>query len=235
MHDQSAHGRKGSIKAGFKNWNGQINKLFESVDELDEARFERGNPLQAVFIEAAGFNGKPQVLSQAEFDALEGDTMYRAVTDSAQVEDYKTSEVQYAGTGVYGNGSYTSTIRDTTELYAGDYNNDAKVLDSRIMEMKMLPDANVLTFDNDTQVKFFAKDTIREFEEQYKASGANPAEVQDVQWRLANEGDWTNIAIMQGVDAIKFPVRLAIPEAGIPAEYYTIVLNRGKVAINGKS
>ena len=236
-HDQANHGRKGPIKAGFSNWNGQINKLFESIDTLEEADFMRGNATQAVFIEAAGFNGKPKVLSKAEFDALEGETVYRAVTDADMIDDYKNSEVQYAGSGTFGNGTYASERKESTEYYAGDSQGDKSVIDSRTMEMKLLPEAKVLNFESVQELREYASDISQKFETQYEASGANPAEMQDVSWRLSNEGDYTAFAIMSGVDAIRFNIEK--PAKDLPAlseqgEYYTIILNRGKVAINGK-
>jgi len=227
MHDQTSHGRKGPIAAGFENWNSKIPKLIQSAESIDSTR---GNGLQATIIEAAGFNGKPQILSQAEFDALEGETVYRAVTQEWQVKDYQESIVQYAGEGSFGNGTYSTNYKDTVSYYAGDTNGKQNIIDSRTMEMKLLPEANVMTFDDAFKLKEWRSNLSNNFVEQYKASGKNPAEVLDVQWNLANDSDWTNIAIMSGIDAIRFQ-----PIAGDKGEYYTIILNRGKVAINGKS
>lgn len=223
QHDQASHGRKGPIKAGFQNWNSQVSKLIESAEQIDSIR---GNALQTVFIEAAGFNGKPQLLSQEEFDAIESESLYRGVTDPAFLEDYKESLVQYAGVGAFGNGTYSTNVKDSTIYYTGA-ESKAEIA-TRTMEMKLMPDANVVSFDNPLAVQAYAKNLTQDFIEQYKASGKNPQEVQEVQWSFDNAGDWTNIAIMQGIDAIRFEA-YNNPQRG---EYFTVILNRGKVAIN---
>jgi hypothetical protein len=221
--------KKKSINPGFKNWNNQIGKIFAVVDKKGEFG-PRGDVMQATFIEKSGFNGKPQVLSQAEFDALEGETIYRGVTFEGMVTDYIESEVQYAGQGSFGNGTYNSNLKETAETYASGSGPDAGDLEAKVMEMKLLPDANVLLFEEVPELREWASQKTTEFLEGYKKSGANPAEYQEAEWKLFNEGDWTNIAIMLGIDAVRFKVPLTDKE-----EYYTITLNRGKVAINGKS
>jgi hypothetical protein len=221
--------KKKGIEPGFKNWNNQIGKIFAVVDKKGEFG-PRGDVMQATFIEKSGFNGKPQVLSQAEFDALEGETIYRGVTFEGMVTDYIESEVQYAGQGSFGNGTYNSNLKETAETYASGSGPDAGDLQARVMEMKLLPDANVLLFEEVPELREWASQKTTEFLEGYKKSGANPAEYQEAEWKLFNEGDWTNIAIMLGIDAVRFKVPLTDKE-----EYYTITLNRGKVAINGKS
>lgn len=223
LHDQSSHGRKGPIKAGYKNWNPQLQKLLEDKDQIDSTR---GNALLATVTEAAGFNEKPTILSQAEFDALEGETLYRGVTDEAFIGDFKESLVQYAGEGSFGNGTYATNDVESTRYYTGAENN----YDRLTMEMKLLPDANVMSFNDPYALKEWRSNLAKDFVEQYKATGANPAEVLEVEWNLANDSDWTNIAIMNGIDAIRFN-----PIGGTRQEFYTIILNRGKVAINGKS
>jgi hypothetical protein len=227
-HDQAAHGRKGAIPAGYNNWNSKVETLIASAENLDSSR---GNAVQATFIEAAGFNGKPQILSQKDFDALEGETIYRAVSEEWQVKDFQESLVQYGGEGVFGNGTYSTNTRESATFYAGDNGNKKDIIDSRTMEMKLLPEANVITFDDAFKLKEYSSDLSNKFVEQYKAFGKNPAEVLEVQWQLANDNDWTNIAIMNGVDAVRFK---PIDGEG-KTEYYTIILNRGKVAMNGKS
>lgn len=222
-HDQSSHGRKGPIKAGYQNWNSEITGILERKDQLDSIR---GNALLATVTEAAGFNEKPSVLSQSEFDALEGETLYRGVTDPSFITDYKESLVPFAGEGSFGNGTYTTNDVESTRYYTGREKN----FDEVTMEMKLLPDANVISFNDPYALKEWRSNLTKDFVAQYKKTGANPAEVLDVEWNLANDSDWTNIAIMNGIDAIRFN-----PIGESKQEFYTIILNRGKVAINGKS
>lgn len=229
LHDQSSHGRKGPIPAGYNNWNSHLYKLLLDSEQIDSVR---GNAIQATILEAAGFNGKPQILSQKEFDAMKGETLYRGVTDKAFIEDYKNSLVQYAGEGSFGNGTYASSSKDTTAYYTmkDTPSADEKSWESRVMEMKLTPDAKVMAFDDVMQMRMWQKEISDKFITQYQRSGATLEKVQEVEYQLHNDGDWTNFAIMQGVDAITFKV----PESKIN-ETYAIILNRGKVAINGKS
>jgi hypothetical protein len=231
--------KKKGVKPGFKNWNKEVEKIFEDWDNdlIDgvEGTYEYdGNILQANFIKKAGFNGKPKVLSQEEFDAIEAEPIYRGHQSTSFVKSYTDGETQYAGEGYFGNGTYTSNKKDTAETYAAGKGGPEALtkaeIEERTLEMKMLPDANVLSFDEVPELREWADQKTREFLEGYEKSGANPAQMQEAEWRLFNEADYTNIAIMLGIDAIRFKVPLTDKE-----EYYTIILNRGKVAINGKS
>ena len=234
VDEQSAKAR---IEPGFPNWISSVEKLVDSaVGEYDEDTGEstnsvvdpsRGNAIHAVFVEAAGFNGKPTLLSQEEFDALEGETIYRAVNSADQVKDFKESPVQYAGQGTYGNGTYASNNKQTTHMYAGDTGNDPEKIAAHTLTMKLLPTANVLFFEDYEALNSYANSLERDFIQQYKDSGANVGQVHNIQFNLHNAGDWTALAIMSGVDAIRVQVRSTDPD-----EAYTVILNRGQVAIN---
>jgi hypothetical protein len=231
--ETTAETKKG-VEPGFKNWVKRIDDIFAKADEAEEdADPSKGNILQSIFLEEAGFNGKPKVLSPEEFDAIEAETVYRGYQSTLFVDSYINSKLQYAGEGYFGNGTYTSNRRDTAENYAVSSGPDASTkaeIEERILEIKMLPDANVLSFEEVSELREWANEKTREFLNGYEKSGTNLAQMQDAEWRLFNEADYTNIAIMLGIDAIRFKVPLTDGE-----EYYTIILNRGKVAINGKS
>jgi hypothetical protein len=229
--ETSAENKTG-IEPGFENWVGKINELFESIDKLEEEGFIRGNATHAVFLEAAGFNGKPQVLSQAEFDALEGTTIYRGLESADMITDYQESLVQYAGEGTFGNGTYGSNLISTGIRYAAKSggNEGTGALRKRVMEMKLLPDANVMVIGKDDSFSNKKMIMSNNFMDAYEKSGASREQYDDAEYKLYNDADWTNIAIMNGFDAIQFDV----PFSGND-EKYTIILNRGKVAINGKS
>jgi hypothetical protein len=217
--------KKERIEPGFKNWYKKIKDIFtESDEDYDESR---GNVLQSVFLEKSGFNEKPQVLSQEEFDAAAGESIYRGYTSTEFMDDYINSDTPFAGEGYFGNGTYSTNKKETTFTYTGS---DDSNREDRIMEMKLMSDANVVSFDDVTDLREWATEKLREFFRGYDKSGATFEEYQDAEWRLFNETDYTNVAIMLGIDAIKFKVPLT-PDN----EYYTIILNRGKVFINGKS
>jgi predicted acetyltransferase len=222
---ETATKKKERIEPGFKNWYKKIKDIFTEADEdYDESR---GNVLQSVFLEKSGFNDKPQVLSQEEFDAASGESIYRGFTSAEFMDDYITSDTPFAGEGYFGNGTYSTNKKETTFTYTGD---DDSNREDRIMEMKLMSDANVISFDEATDLREWATEKLQEFFRGYDKSGVTFEESQDAEWRLFNETDYTNIAIMLGIDAIRFKVPLT-PDN----EYYTIILNRGKVFINGKS
>jgi hypothetical protein len=211
--------------------------LFDLLDSFDENEYgdditndERGNILQSRFLKASGFNEKPKLATQEEFDAIDSQTLYRAVVDKSFVDDYLNSEIQFAGEGVFGNGTYTSNNKDTVRNYAGalpdKVEEASKVLEERTMELKLRSDANVVDLSPD----FWSETLEKQIETLRKKAlefGANPAEMQAIDSKLTRAGGWSNIAIMLGYDAFRVKEK--------DGEYYTVILNRGKVVVNGKS
>lgn len=218
------------VEPGFENWIPEVFNIFESIDLEEDQLGDRGNKIQLQFLEKAGFNGKPTVVSQEEFDAAEGEAIYRAVRSEDLVDDFINSPTQYAGEGSFGNGTYTTNKRESTEYYAGDTGGDRDIINARTMEMKLAPDANVLSFEEVTEMRDWANKKGNEFLSRYIKAGANPAQAQEIDWQMNNDSDWTNLAIMNGIDAVRFKVPMTRDD-----EYYTIILNRGKVIVNGKS
>jgi len=225
---------KNRIEPGFDNW---MPVLFDLLDSFDENEYgdditndERGNILQSRFLKASGFNEKPKLATQEEFDAIDSQTLYRAVVDKSFVDDYLNSEIQFAGEGVFGNGTYTSNNKDTVRNYAGalpdKVEEASKVLEERTMELKLRSDANVVDLSPD----FWSETLEKQIETLRKKAlefGANPAEMQAIDSKLTRAGGWSNIAIMLGYDAFRVKEK--------DGEYYTVILNRGKVVVNGKS
>jgi hypothetical protein len=215
----------GTIPSGYENWLPSMADILgfnddeDSEDDFDPAL---GNKLLSRVMEKAGYNEKPKILSAEEFNAVEGETMYRAVTDAKFVDQYLNSSKHFAGTGVFGNGTYSTSKRESAEAYAGSTNNDPDEISARLMEMKFSTDANVLSFNSSRDLRKWAEENAAKFKEEYTKFGANPGEIQQFNWQMNNTADWTSIAIMAGYDAIRFR-----PDIG--TEYFTIILNRGKV------
>jgi hypothetical protein len=230
-----------SIEFGYANWMASALEFLDAAGEEEEewqgeeeeeeeekadnsGTNTRGNLLQSMFLEAAAYNGKPRLVSQEEFDAINSETVYRGVSDKIFVDDYLNSSIQYAGEGSFGNGTYTTNRRETTEFYAGDKSDSRGTLAEKTMELKLAPDANILSFDEVTEMREWATEQGNEFMGRSEQLGANPAQMQAIDWHLLNASDWTNLAIMLGYDAVRFKVPMTENE-----EYYTIILNRGKV------
>jgi hypothetical protein len=219
QHDQASHGRRGVIKPGIENWNPHVGNLLEAAKEIDP---RRGSGEAVVFTEAAGFNGKPRVLSQEEFDALEGETIYRGVGADSELQDYRDSLVQYGSRGTYGNGAYFSNDVRTAQYYAADSGYKS------VMQAKLLPTANVVSFENLEDFKTWRTGLEEEWFASFSQGDRTPVELNVARWHLT--GSFTPIAMMKGVDAFRFPKKQVFETDRI--EFYTVVLNRGQVAIN---
>lgn len=221
----------GVIPPGYQNWMPAMADILgfnDDEDSEEEANPALGNELLSKTLEKAGYNEKPQVVSTEEFNSIEGETIYRAVVDEAYVDQYLNSPDHFAGTGVFGNGTYSTNKRESAEAYAGSTDGDPDVINSRMLEMKLSPDANVLYFKSKSELREWATANANKFKEQYKKFGANPGELHEFDWQINSASDWTNLAVMAGYDAVRFP-----PDIG--NEHFTIILNRGKVIVNGKS
>jgi hypothetical protein len=250
------------IEPGFDNWMPTLFELLDSLEEDEEGeeitKDERGNVLQSKFIKAAGFNGKPKLVTKKEFDAINSETLYRAVSDEKFVDDYINSETQYAGEGSRGNGTYTTTKRETTESYAGDfwswiptlgeeevgdlddeteqmlYDRWERILSNRTMEIKLSPDAKILDLDKaKLSDSAWTEENIDILLKKARKFGANPQNIQSIKNKLDNITDWTNIAIMLGYDGFRYLTNSKI--GAVDKEYYTVIFNRGKVILNDKT
>ena len=219
------------IEPGLDNWMPSLFDLLDSLEEDEDGEEitndERGNILQSKFIEAAGFNGKPNLVTQEEFDAINSETLYRAVSDEKFIDNYINSETQFAGEGTSGNGTYTTNKRQTAEGFAGDTANKKELIDKRLMEIKLASDANILYLERTSDWRAWIEENKEILLEKAKQFGANPRNIQSIESKLTSTTDWSNYAIMLGYDGFKV-------SAG-NNEYYTIILNRGKAIVNGKN
>jgi hypothetical protein len=222
---------KARIEPGLDNWMPSLFDLLDSLEEDEDGEEitndERGNILQSKFIEAAGFNGKPNLVTQEEFDAINSETLYRAVSDEKFIDNYINSETQFAGEGTSGNGTYTTNKRQTAEGFAGDTSNKEEVINKRLMEIKLAADANILYLERTSDWRAWIEKNKEILIEKAKEFGANPRNIQSIENKLTSTTDWSNYAIMLGYDGFKV-------SAG-NNEYYTIILNRGKAIVNGKN
>jgi SPP1 gp7 family putative phage head morphogenesis protein len=80
-------------------------------------------------MEEQGFNAPPSIVSAEKYDELVADgwtPVYRGINAETQtdldsfVENFTTGTDPYVGRGLYGNGIYTSDIRDTAQSYASE-------------------------------------------------------------------------------------------------------------------
>ena len=190
-----------------------------------------------------GYNDLPTVLSPDDFDALEGKTVFRGVEKKKFVDDFLEGD-NFAGQGVYGNGSYASDAREYATQFAGP-NKDL------IMELKITPDMRVIDVRemNDWRKGFTADLDARKavlqarrkalpldapnFKADLAQIDADLETLQEVQRYLGQ--DLGTLATLRGYDAISVPagqMGLSI----LPAEadeFYYVILNRAKVVAKG--
>jgi SPP1 gp7 family putative phage head morphogenesis protein len=231
-HDQSTHGRKGPIKAGFENWYGEVDSIIASAAKLDVGTAfnnEIGNPIQAVILERAGFIGKP---TRTTLDAIpKEEAIYRGVVDKEYRDNYLDAEHPRADTGGYGNGSYYSDSHETGEGYTNSGYGPKSIppMRERLIVARLQPDAKIYTppenslFETATKMRdtFFAG---------YEKHLGRPATTQEIRniLKITDGNNWTNLLVMQGYDAMRFHADTT--EWGAK-EFYTVTFNRGKVDV----
>ena len=151
--------------------------------------FNRNQDVElSLILEQQGFNALPKLVTSEEAQSLESSgwtRLYRGVASGEPertamfIESFEKGDF-YAGYGIFGNGTYTSTIRQT----AIDY---AKGKESGVMELMLNPKARVIDYAD--------LDTLRvEF---------NKAIHNDSMDYL--QSDLGRFAAMSGYDAIRVP------------------------------
>jgi hypothetical protein len=226
-------------------------KLFEASDiyerntNLPRELQPPGEQRLSAAYQAAGYNDLPQLVDPLEFDAMSAKPnavkVYRGLgTEEAPkyIQQYKTGE-HYAGYGVFGNGTYTSTRFDTARGYAfGDKN---------IIEI-IIPDST--NFVNHKDLKEMGTAVNKELNAIIKAGEAKAkTEMQAAGfndwgnpiWRAWIEeatkydraravlGDPGSLATLLGYDGIKIDVEKMNPSD--VQEFFYVVLNRGKAVM----
>jgi hypothetical protein len=214
------------VGSGIENWLPIMADILKSTEdsESEDNNFdpELGNKRLSTVMEMAGYNSKPRVVSTEEFDSIEGKTLYRGVNDEKFIDQYKNSPKHFAGQGNFGNGTYSTDSKATSTRYGGSSENN-------ILEFKLSSDANIQRFNSRRELFDWTEETLAGIREKYSNSGVSNDEYYEFIRQMDNTADWTNLAVMLGIDAIEFPPSSALEER------YTIILNRGKVIINDKS
>ena len=73
-----------------------------------------------------GFDAKPEVVSDAEFDKIADDhvVLYRNIMETDGSDTYKTAfkkgDTHYVGSGIYGNGTYVTPSIESARMYGAD-------------------------------------------------------------------------------------------------------------------
>lgn len=205
----------------------------------------------AAAYEVMGYNGLPKVVDADEFDKLAETAdakIFRGMhgkgdkTTAYFINEYKYGE-NYAGYGVYGNGTYTSTSLDTALTYSGTGLKDG------VMEM-LIPDISNFIYQRDLQDKI--RETLDEIQalqqeaknvwvEKAKRLNLSISEAEkapiyaEYQKRMRELADLSITVSDAGTAATLFGYdgfyMNATSGNNYSSEIYYIVLNRGKVVV----
>jgi hypothetical protein len=234
---------KDPISAPAKIWDGSAEQYITTYRPVG------GDPRLKALLEAQGFTAKPTVVSASEFEALVqkgGVKVYRGVigddrlTAEQMVEMFKSGDM-YVGTGVIGNGVYSSINYEYVIKYAMDK-------PGNVIEMVLSPKAKFINHDvaEEGAKKLSTAFYDRAFERKYsnpemgkivdayvETLGGMPTntleaiafrdELRALGWTFKDPGAY---AAANGFDAIRY---LDLENNGKDAVY--VILNRGAVVV----
>jgi len=203
--------------------------------------------LAAAYKTRPEYNQLPQVLDPDEFDRLrdskEGIAVYRGIQSSSTrpaghyIDQYKNGS-HYAGYGMYGNGTYTSTNFGKALTYS-------KFDETKVMEILIPKNANFVPY---LDIRTKATEAIKEidafiklersriFDEASAIARATKIDIVDVplwqEWTKRESQLFTSRTLLndEGTAAVLFGYDGISMEISDTEKYY-IILNRGKVKI----
>jgi SPP1 gp7 family putative phage head morphogenesis protein len=204
----------------------------QNIYEVDK----RGDARLHSAYKVKGYDAKPVVLQGESFEAAAKDAqarVYRGVNDSFEkapvlAEQFRTGDY-FAGTGVYGNGTYTTTRLETAKLYAGSK--------GEILEI-LIPDVSnyVVKEQLSKQVKEVLSEISEKLQvlrkEQFTAVMAkNEALVDEIGKSIDVLTDASRFMHDDGIAATLLGYDGIIVQE--KNEIYYVILNRGKVIVKG--
>jgi len=192
-------------------------ELVEGGSKLADSWLEK-------LVELRGIDGTPNVLSQAAFDKLEGNVLFRGVTQSEYVSAFKTGKY-YGGTGVYGSGHYFVGGVDAQAGYRSA-KGFALGEDANLIRMKLPSNAKVIKWDNlRAEMEVWSDEVGKEvgFSKINKLveAGKITEEEASIWMSFKNfASDPGRYAVLKGYDVIE------IPNMAMGGNSYWVVINR---------
>ncbi len=211
------------------NWNQMV------IDKtLENENSENGLTSLALAFNRYNYHTKPTI-SSSEFEALKNagqPVVYRGVVDSNQLkadqiqQRFKTGETHWAGKGIYGNGTYSTTSLDTALQYGG-------YKEKNVIQMVIRPEAKMIKFNDLVKMWNKERDDLRD---SYMKAIAN-ATVEEAaklkeQYEIADKflsNDISAYAVSRGYDVV---FKLIAGNPNMPEETFYIILNRSAVVVN---
>jgi hypothetical protein len=197
---------------------------------------KRGDARLASAYEVKGYNAKPVVLEGEAFEAAAKDAqayVYRGVNDSFEkapvlAEQFRTGDY-FAGSGVYGNGTYTTTRLDTAKLYAGSKGEILEILipdlSNYVAKEQLSKQVKEVLSEISDKLQVLRKEQFSAFIAKNEALAEELGKAIDALTEASRFMHDDGIAAtLLGYDG------LIIQEKN---EIYYVILNRGKVIVKG--
>ena len=196
-----------------------VDKIKKDNAELLSDRYADPALIRMAVYKELGYDAKPTVLKDREFNGADGEVVYRGIdikvrtsspdpntqnreASRAGCQQFKSGEL-FPGEGIYGGGTYTSTGYYTANQYAGR--------NGAVLQMKVPKTAKLVDFD--TIEDLYRVSKLTDYNSGYHSV-------------IAEVGTY---AALLGYDGIRVPG--AIPSRG---EDFIVLLNRGKAVVNEK-
>jgi hypothetical protein len=211
-------------------------------NSFGKASATQGDSYLADRAKEIGYTGKPEVVPQKQFDSVKGDNLLRGVGTAKFGEDFKTGKY-YAGTGIFGNGTYTATDIKVARNFAGRGKHDTTGSGGAILQMKLKPTAKTISlYDIETESKKRVRsnndkiDALKKDRRKAQRSDLPDSEVDKIYTDLTKQvselemlnkvyRDPSYMAMELGYDAV-------IHNRGSDGEYYAVILNRSAVIVS---
>jgi hypothetical protein len=177
-----------------------------------------GDQMLSKLYELQGYNKTPSIATRSEMDLLEKagnhHIIYRGVEQKSQTDAYKFGD-HFAGKGIFGNGSYNSTVDFTGQSYTAGAVRTPE--DSTLMRIALPKSAKIIDYD------VASKQQYSEWKDLFAGDKIAPVQV------FGDVGRW---ATAKGYDAIQ--IKGGTDNVPIGEDYF-IVLNRGKVTVQDEN
>jgi hypothetical protein len=216
---------------------------------LSSERAVGGDPVLREAFDVADYNGVPKVLSPEEFEKLATTADARVYRGISPTSTKSASELareylegdHYAGYGIHGNGTYTSTVRRTAEIYSEQGFATNKVGD--ILDILIPDTGNYISHIGDKSPLSALRTAIK------KDIDDEVLLLKRERFRLLSDGtDDVAAALDERIEDL-YAAKYSIDDNGVLAtlggydgiivetsqeEMYYIILNRAKVIVKGK-
>ncbi len=215
------------------------------LGHLTSAALSKEDTVLKKMAEISGADGKPTVVSSAEFEAMRSKSkgvMFRGVVEDSMAEQFIDGDL-FAGTGIFGNGTYTAHTPKVSDFSALATNiKEADRYGTNVTQMMLKSDAKVISIAEADKLMFEAANRIVPQTEaklaakKFIAGGGDSGEAYDLfeevnktltEIKKAYTADHGRWALSEGYDAI-------IKKDFNTDVDYLVVLNRQAVIIDEK-